>query len=362
MTHPEDFASGPAPDDGPLDDAPPDDVPLDAEWRAAAAQYRVPASVPADAMWAAIQARRTATGTAAGAAVPPADAVPAEPSPEWAGPRAVHVTHLPRGRGVRQRPVWRRAPLAAAAVLLFSVGVGIGRRTAPESVAPNGTASGATATEGPGTGGVAARVAAGGTAAPGRPLPPPPPGAPPAGRRVAASGAPVRSAAGGRAVAPPAAPAPAIPALVAAAPVGGGRRGGAPDGMVVEDGPAAGASAPLRAVTAQHLAQVEALLTAFAGHAPDAAPQRADAAPDSAWARDLLTTTRLLLDSPAGHDAGRRALFESLELVLVQIARLPRADSPAERALIDRAIRQGDLIAKLRAAPPAPHPASARGT
>jgi hypothetical protein len=46
------------------------------------------------------------------------------------------------------------------------------------------------------------------------------------------------------------------------------------------------------------------------------------------WARDLLTTTRLLLDSPAGADPARRELLETLELVLVQIARLPRADSP----------------------------------
>jgi hypothetical protein len=71
------------------------------------------------------------------------------------------------------------------------------------------------------------------------------------------------------------------------------------------------------------------------------------------WARDLLATTRLLLDSPAGADAQRRGLLEALELVLVQIARLPRADTPGERALIDRAIRRGDLMARLRTAVPA---------
>jgi hypothetical protein len=120
--------------------------------------------------------------------------------------------------------------------------------------------------------------------------------------------------------------------------------------------------------TAQHLAQAEALLTTYAapeaaGSAAAAGPAGMLAAPDAAWARDLLTTTRLLLDSPAGRDPSRRALLEDLELVLGQIARLPGADSPAERALIDRALRRGDLLAKLRAAVPgAPSAAGLRGT
>jgi hypothetical protein len=74
--------------------------------------------------------------------------------------------------------------------------------------------------------------------------------------------------------------------------------------------------------------------------------------------------TRLLLDSPAGRDPARRALLEHLELVLAQIALLPRADDPAERALIDGAIRRGDLLAKLRSAVPsgAAGPPPARGS
>jgi hypothetical protein len=126
-----------------------------------------------------------------------------------------------------------------------------------------------------------------------------------------------------------------------------------------EGGPAGG-SAPLRVATEQHLARTEALLAAFAGGAGSDAPTAAE--PDGAWARDLLTTTRLLLDSPAAREPARRALLEDLELVLGQIARLPRADTPDERALIDRAIRRGDLMAKLRTAVPAGAPAAARGT
>jgi hypothetical protein len=118
-------------------------------------------------------------------------------------------------------------------------------------------------------------------------------------------------------------------------------------------------AAPLRVATEQHLARAEALLTGFASGAGGAR-----APTDSVWARDLLTTTRLLLDSPAGADPARRELLETLELVLVQIARLPRADSPGERALIDRAIRQGDLMTRLRGAVPAgsPAPRAALGT
>jgi hypothetical protein len=52
----------------------------------------------------------------------------------------------------------------------------------------------------------------------------------------------------------------------------------------------------------------------------------------------------------------RRALLEDLELVLVQIARLPRADTPVERALIERAIRRGDVLGRLRSAEPDARP------
>jgi hypothetical protein len=160
----------------------------------------------------------------------------------------------------------------------------------------------------------------------------------------------------GRAAASPVASAVASPVMSppADAPAGAGAAGASRAGA----GASAGASAPLRALTEQHLARTEALLAAFA--APPGGP--AATGPDAAWARDLLTTTRLLLDSPAGREPTRRALLEELELVLGQIARLPRADTADERALIDRAIRRGDLMARLRTAAPAGAPAAGFGT
>jgi hypothetical protein len=138
----------------------------------------------------------------------------------------------------------------------------------------------------------------------------------------------------------------AAPPLVAAAP----------------DAAAAASGSPYRATTADHLARAEALLTAFGSGAADLAGDdpAADGAPDAAWARDLLTTTRLLLDSPAARDPQRRRLFEDLELVLVQIVRLPAERSGEERALIEQTIRRGDVLTKLRAA--APGRAPSRGT
>jgi hypothetical protein len=70
-----------------------------------------------------------------------------------------------------------------------------------------------------------------------------------------------------------------------------------------------------------------------------------------ASARDLLSTTRLLLSSPRLTDLAMRQLLEDLELMLVQVARLNRTGQGDERGFIDdgmaeRAIRQrlGDAI------------------
>ncbi|HEY8469695.1 MAG TPA: hypothetical protein VIL18_08635 [Longimicrobiales bacterium] len=103
-------------------------------------------------------------------------------------------------------------------------------------------------------------------------------------------------------------------------------------------------------VTTQTLAQGEALITAF---------RTADAALAAdprirVWAREILVSTRLLLDSPVAGDAAMRGLLEDLELVLLQIAHLPGspADS-AERAWIVETLTRGDVLPRLRAAVPA---------
>jgi hypothetical protein len=104
-----------------------------------------------------------------------------------------------------------------------------------------------------------------------------------------------------------------------------------------------------RVATAEYLTHVEALLVAFRN---DAAQGRTDAQLSS-WAQDLLTTTRLLLDSPAGQDPMRRQLLSDLELVLAQIVQLAPGAPARERALIDGALTEDQILARLRAALPA---------
>jgi hypothetical protein len=95
----------------------------------------------------------------------------------------------------------------------------------------------------------------------------------------------------------------------------------------------------------QNLAATEALLTAFRSNTGSDSAM-------SAWARDLLSNTRLLLDSPAGVDPGRRRLLEDLELVLVQIVQLGPANA-ADREMIDRALEHDHVLTRLRTAVPA---------
>jgi hypothetical protein len=113
------------------------------------------------------------------------------------------------------------------------------------------------------------------------------------------------------------------------------------------------ASALYRAAAVQTLVQAEAVLTAYRGaESSTRDPQAMQQA--ARWARDVLSSTRLLIDSPAGRDPQMRALFTDLELVLAQIVQLsgtPLQDS--ERDLIDRAMRDRDLLPRLRSAVPA---------
>lgn len=99
----------------------------------------------------------------------------------------------------------------------------------------------------------------------------------------------------------------------------------------------------MQIVSRDHLSRAEALVSVVA-----ASP--ADAVMDSLtgrWARDMLTNTRLLLDSPAGDDAVRRRLLEDLETVLVQL--LQRTGGAVdERALIDRTLERTQLLSRLR--------------
>jgi hypothetical protein len=108
-----------------------------------------------------------------------------------------------------------------------------------------------------------------------------------------------------------------------------------------------------RLAAAQTLTQAEALLTAYrASGVPERDP--AAARQLESWGRQVLSGTRLLIDSPAGDDPQLRALFNDLELVLVQIIQLSGAQLDAsDRALIDQALEARDLLPRLRTAVPA---------
>jgi hypothetical protein len=69
-----------------------------------------------------------------------------------------------------------------------------------------------------------------------------------------------------------------------------------------------------------------------------------------ARAAELLTTTRLLLDSPAAADPKVRALLEDVELVLAQVARLEPNRGRVELELIAQALEQRDLLPRLTSA------------
>ncbi len=108
-----------------------------------------------------------------------------------------------------------------------------------------------------------------------------------------------------------------------------------------------------RVAAVQTLTQAEALLTAY--RTTDMATRNPAAARQlGAWGREVLSSTRLLLDSPAGDDPQLKALLNDIELVLVQVIR--RSGAPpdsTERALIDGAMREHDLLPRIRTAVPA---------
>jgi len=102
--------------------------------------------------------------------------------------------------------------------------------------------------------------------------------------------------------------------------------------------------------TIQHLSEAEALLTSF--RMRSTADRQMDAQLGT-WARQLLSNTRLLLDSPVANDPQRRPLLEDLELVLVQIVQLSPGSTPQDRDLIEKSLQQDHVMTRLRTAIPA---------
>lgn len=115
-----------------------------------------------------------------------------------------------------------------------------------------------------------------------------------------------------------------------------------------------------RVAVAQHLGRTEALLTSFRAAA---AGGQVDAS-TAEWAGQMLSTTRLLLDSPAADDPRLRTLLEDLELVLAQIAALPRRTETNTNAthtevdLARRAVEEKQLLPRMQTLAPAGSPAT----
>jgi hypothetical protein len=284
--------------------------------RSAAQDYnRPPNIVPRDAMWAAIEAAQADRARRPLHIVPPA----------------------PQSRFTRY--TWMG--VAAAAVLLIATGVGFGRwsnsSSAPSAMRSAPRVANETQTP-PETGG-----GQGGEAAVG-------PTEEPEGTQVAVAPSTVRGSQSAERSAPG-----------ASRGVRGAQRGvqvaqrglpsaarGARNAGTGE--PFTGNSAlSYQVATVRHLSNAEALLTAFRNDNKDAALD----ASLSIWARDLLSNTRLLLDSPAAEDPQRRKLLGDLELVLAEIVQLSPGASAQDRDLVAGSIKNGNVMTRLRSAIPA---------
>lgn len=105
----------------------------------------------------------------------------------------------------------------------------------------------------------------------------------------------------------------------------------------------------------QYLSRTEAFLTSFRADAN----RSVNTARLARQARDLLTTTQLMLDSPAAENPRLRSLLEDLELVLMQISLLNPVQDSQDRDLITQGMNKSNVLPKLRSAIPA-GPVSAR--
>jgi len=124
--------------------------------------------------------------------------------------------------------------------------------------------------------------------------------------------------------------APAAPAAVASVPVA--------------ERTDASLARPYEVETSQYLGQTAALLASLPSEGRKADAQFASRA------SDLLTRTRLLMDSPAANDPSMRSLLDDLELVLMQVVRLQGSENRTDLDLIHRALEQRDVIPRLRLA------------
>lgn len=104
-----------------------------------------------------------------------------------------------------------------------------------------------------------------------------------------------------------------------------------------------------RLAATEHLTQADVFLTAFR-----ADPKSSESDPQF-WSSvgELLSSTRLLMDSPAAEDPVFRSLLKDLELVLAQIAQLSYSRGTSEVDLVNEGIERRGLLLKLRSVIPA---------
>lgn len=124
----------------------------------------------------------------------------------------------------------------------------------------------------------------------------------------------------------------------------GAARSAADPGASDEPARLTSATAPFVGIAADYLERVTALLVTLA----DANRAGKPLGNSAGQARDLLATTRLLLDSPQAGDPHLHALLNDLELVLAQIARLPHKAAQPDVYLIDETLDQREVLPRLR--------------
>lgn len=106
-----------------------------------------------------------------------------------------------------------------------------------------------------------------------------------------------------------------------------------------------------RAVAADYLLDTEAFLTLLRA---DAREGRLEG-DMGAWARSLLLQTRVLMETGQAPDPAVRRLLEDLELILVEVARVPVNDTrraSEELKWIDEGMESQDVLPRLRAVAP----------
>lgn len=104
-------------------------------------------------------------------------------------------------------------------------------------------------------------------------------------------------------------------------------------------------SEPARVAMEEHLVRTVALLTTVRDDDPAYGP----GADISAWARELLGTTRMLIDEPQLGDERTRRLLQDLELVLAQIVQA-RGTVPETQRAPTETMRETNLLPRVRAA------------